>query len=39
MNAVISPEQQQFLIACSVVFSVFIVASVLAYSALTGRRK
>jgi len=39
MNAIISYEQQQFLIACSVVFSVFIVASVVAYSALIGRRK
>lgn len=39
MNAIISFEQQQFLIVCSLVFSVFIVASVLAYSALTGRRK
>lgn len=39
MTYAFSQVEQQFLVTWAFVFTVFIVASVVAYSALLGRRK
>lgn len=39
MSGIISFEQQQLLVGLAFVFTVFVVASVFAYSALIGRDK